>query len=257
MRTSVREHLRASYADLLVRTGAVDRVRSGWNNNKAVVLLYHRVLDDKAIPADIDPGIYVTRTAFERQLQYISEHHEVLSLDSLLEWLNAERTTYRPPCVLTFDDGWIDNYEVAFPLLRRYGIPATIFLITDLVGTQDMVSWPQVHEMRASAISFGSHTATHPFLTRIGDNAVREELTRSKTRMEEELGEPCRWFCYPRGQHDRRTLNIARRLYDGAVGTVNGPVTRDCDPFRIHRIGIHQDVSRTTNLFACRLASLV
>ncbi len=256
MPVALREHLRALYASTLVATGALDRARRTLND-KALVLMYHRVLHDEEVPADIDPGMYVSRSAFERHLTYLREHHDIVDLDQLLEWLEGRRAAGRPPCVITFDDGWLDNYTVAYPMLQRFDAPATIFLISEKVGDANMVSWDQVHEMRRHRVSFGSHTATHPVLTDIDDTAVIDELTRSKERLEREMGEPCRWFCYPKGRHDERSLGLARQLYIGALSTIEGPVTKGCDVHRMHRIGVHHDVTRTTALFACRLTSLL
>jgi peptidoglycan/xylan/chitin deacetylase (PgdA/CDA1 family) len=255
-RLPVREHLRALYAELMSASGAVGRSRRTLKN-RALVLMYHRVLHDQEIPASIDPGMYVSRSAFDRHLHYLADHHDVINLDDLLEWMTGRRQYSRPPCVITFDDGWADNYHVAFPLLRHYRLPATIFLVTDKIGTTDTVTWPQIHEMDAAGISFGSHTATHPVLTAIDDAAVLDELTRSKQRIEQEFDRPCRWFCYPKGQFDQRSLGAARALYTGAVSTIESTVTPGDDLHQIHRIGVHHDVSRTTALFACRLTSLV
>lgn len=256
MSIPVREQLRGLFAHALVASGALARARNRLDG-KALVLMYHRVLQDDQVPADIDPGMYVSRSAFERHLAYLREHHDIVTLDQLLDWLDGRRPSARPPCVITFDDGWLDNYTVAYPLLKRFDVPATIFLISEKVGDPNMVTWDQVHEMRANRVSFGSHTATHPVLTEIGDAAVVQELTRSKERLERELAEPCRWFCYPKGRHDERSLSLARQLYVGALSTIEGPVVKGCDLHRIHRIGIHHDVTRTTALFACRLTSLL
>ncbi|MGE3507398.1 MAG: polysaccharide deacetylase family protein [Vicinamibacterales bacterium] len=252
----LKEHLRALYAQALVGFGAVARARRR-NRDAALVLMYHRVLNDEEVPPDIDPGMYVTRSAFERHLRYLREHHDVIDLDQLFAWLRGTLTTTRSPCVITFDDGWADNFTVAYPLLRQYGLPASIFLISEKVGDPALLTWEQVHEMRQHGVSFGSHTATHPVLTEIGDAAVVEELTLSKARLERELGTPCRWVCYPKGRFDERSLAAARQLYVGALSTIEGPVAKDSDLHRIPRIGVHHDVTRTTALFACRLASLV
>jgi peptidoglycan/xylan/chitin deacetylase (PgdA/CDA1 family) len=253
---SVREHLRSLYAELMRVAGVVARSRRALND-KALVLMYHRVLNDEEVPAGIDPGMYVSRSAFERHLTYLAKHHDVIGMDDLLEWIAGRRHYSRTPCVITFDDGWADNYLVAFPLLHQYRLPATIFLVTDKIGTTDTVSWAQVHEMDAAGISFGSHTVTHPVLTSIDDAAVVDELRRSQERIEREFGRPCRWFCYPKGQFDDRSLAAARAFYSAALSTIEGPVTRGDDVHRIHRIGVHHDVTRTTALFACRLTSLM
>jgi peptidoglycan/xylan/chitin deacetylase (PgdA/CDA1 family) len=251
-----REILRGAYAAFLQLSGAVIRARAKLAE-KALVLMYHRVVAPHDVPADIDPGMYVTTDAFERHLQYLAAHHEVVTLEALFEWLVGRRQFAKIPCAITFDDGWRDNYEEAFPLLTRYGLPATIFLITDHVGTPAMVTWAQVHEMEAAGIQFGSHTVTHPVLTTIDDQSVRDELVRSKERLVRDLRRPVDWFCYPKGAYDQRSLAVAREHYAAAVSTEEGPVSIGDDLHHVHRIGIHHDVTRTTALFACRLVSLV
>jgi peptidoglycan/xylan/chitin deacetylase (PgdA/CDA1 family) len=250
----VREHLRAAYAYGLDRAGVVERSRLALAD-RALVLMYHRVLDEPG--DDVKPGMYVTRAAFERHLAYLSSRHEVIGLAELGEWMAGRRSFARIPCVITFDDGWLDNFTNAFPLLRRYGLTATVFLITEQLGSQDMLTWDQAREMEAEGIDFGSHTATHPVLTTLADAAVRDELSRSRDRLHRELRRPSQWFCYPKGAFSDGVLEVARELYAGAVSTIRGAVRHDDDRFRLPRVGIHDDVTRTTSLFACRLVSLV
>lgn len=255
-RTALGERARGAYASLLLMTGIAGRARKRLNGS-ALVLMYHRVIDDEAVPAGIDPGMYVTRSAFDRHLRYLRARHDVIGLDDLLHWMKGVRTYSRTPCVITFDDGWEDNYQVAYPQLRKMGLTATIFLITDRIGSVGMVSWEQVREMNAAGVQFGSHTATHPVLPAVPDPMIVDELTRSRDRLERELQQPCRWFCYPKGRYDERSISVARDLYVGALSTDEGPVNAGDDLHRLRRIGIHNDVTRTPALFACRLVSLV
>jgi peptidoglycan/xylan/chitin deacetylase (PgdA/CDA1 family) len=90
----------------------------------------------------VQPGMYVTPETFERHLRFLRRHFEILPLRDLLQkWRSGGWNDATRYCVVTFDDGWLDNYVHAGPLLRRYAIPATIFLATDLVGTDDSL-WP-------------------------------------------------------------------------------------------------------------------
>jgi peptidoglycan/xylan/chitin deacetylase (PgdA/CDA1 family) len=111
---------------------------------KVAILAYHRVVTpDDLNRMYIEPGMYVFREAFETQVRWLLERFEVLSFSQLLarfkdnEW--DDRKGY---VVLTFDDGWLDNYRNAFPILRKYQVPATIFLPTDYVGS-NMWFWPE------------------------------------------------------------------------------------------------------------------
>ena len=120
-------------AGFLFHAGGARLLRS-WRRNRGVILAYHRIL-----PAGSDdltftqPGMYVTQETFESQVRYLTRHYRPVPLDDILA---------RPidgTCAITFDDGWVDNYEYAFPILRRYGVPATIFIATGQVGTG---RWP-------------------------------------------------------------------------------------------------------------------
>jgi peptidoglycan/xylan/chitin deacetylase (PgdA/CDA1 family) len=118
----------------LVRTGYWDAVLGTWaRRGVTVVLTYHRVLEKWEPALDYSqPGMVVTVPTFERQLSFLEQHFEIVPLGALVG-AGAGR---RPRCVVTFDDGWRDNYDFAFPILRRRGIPATIFLTTDFIGTE-------------------------------------------------------------------------------------------------------------------------
>lgn len=106
---------------------------------RALILMYHRVIPPAELEGTfVQPGMYVTPETFERHLQFLTAQYEVLSLTDLLDrWQQGSWRDDARSAVITFDDGWLDNYEYAYPLLRRYGVPATIFLATDLAGTND------------------------------------------------------------------------------------------------------------------------
>jgi peptidoglycan/xylan/chitin deacetylase (PgdA/CDA1 family) len=101
-----------------------------------VILNYHRVLDPAAAENEaVPPGMYVRPQTFEKQLRYLARHYRVVTMEELLSRRERAEPVRRPFCVITFDDGWKDNYEKALPLLRKYGLPATLFLSTSFIGT--------------------------------------------------------------------------------------------------------------------------
>lgn len=110
---------------------------------RVLILAYHRVLPEKSpLLERTQPTLYVTRETFEQHIRFLKARYEVISLSELLElWVTSAVRTDTPYCVLTFDDGWIDLYEYAYPILRRYEVPATAFLPTDYVGTTRLF-WP-------------------------------------------------------------------------------------------------------------------
>ena len=122
----------------LIRTGCWEVALRAWARRDAtVVLTYHRVLDKWEPSLDSSqPGMVVTVPTFERQLSFLRRHFEIVPLGSLLDDTVVRRPARRPRCVITFDDGWRDNYELALPILRKHGAPSTIFLTTDFIGTE-------------------------------------------------------------------------------------------------------------------------
>ena len=142
------------------------------------------------------------------------------------------------PIVISFDDGYRDNYENAYPILRKYNIPATFFLTTGFIGTGQiprwdkayyndgknlMLSWQQVREMRGYGITFGSHTLTHPFLTRISRKQAQKEICLSKDIIEQKTGMPITTFSYPSGNFDSDIKQIVKEAgYSAAVSTIPG-----------------------------------
>lgn len=115
-----------------------------YHKGKVHILMYHRVLkdDDEAI-LSMQPGMYVTESVFKNQMMFLTRHYQVISLLELLElWKNGEYSKDERYCIVTFDDGWLDNYLYAYPILKKYKIPATIFITTSFIGTNRWY-WPE------------------------------------------------------------------------------------------------------------------
>jgi peptidoglycan/xylan/chitin deacetylase (PgdA/CDA1 family) len=112
-------------------------LRTWARRGTTAILTYHRIVDKWKPTLDYSqPGMVVTVPTFERQLSFLQQHFEIVPLGALLDEETPRRPARRPRCVITFDDGWRDNYDLAFPVLRRHGIPATIFLTTDFIETE-------------------------------------------------------------------------------------------------------------------------
>ncbi len=145
----------------------------------------------------IDTSGSVVSTApevFRRQMKSLSESgYNVVALNNLVEVL-ANKQTYSPKTVaLTFDDGFQNFYTTAFPILKEYGFQATVFLVTDYCGKYNdwgdnlpklprskLLSWQEIKELNKYGIEFGTHTRTHPDLTKIAASRVEGELFESK-----------------------------------------------------------------------------
>jgi peptidoglycan/xylan/chitin deacetylase (PgdA/CDA1 family) len=128
-------------AHILYYTGVVHLLERILLKNCCVVLVYHLITSPEKEDFPVQDGMYVRPDVFEKHLGYLKRRYEFISLDKLLSILN-NGGSFNKVCHITFDDGWHDNYMNAFPLLRKYHVPATIFLATDFIGTSEWF-WPE------------------------------------------------------------------------------------------------------------------
>ncbi len=133
----------------------------GWirHRGRVVILTYHRVVSEHMVRDEhIQPGMYVRGQLFETHIAYLRKRFTVISIDELLDlWMTNRLKSDQSYCVITFDDGWRDNYQFAFPVLIKYRIPATIFLATDFIGTSRWF-WPD--QMMLLLEKGGQHTTS-------------------------------------------------------------------------------------------------
>lgn len=163
---------------------------------RAPCLAYHR------IGAEGDGPISVAEGVFRRQLEWVSRAFAVSALA-------PPASAQSGRSAITFDDGWEDNYRVAFPILQELGVTATIFLCTALVGRDPRyLTWGQVREMSRAGFSFGGHTCTHPHLTALSSDAAFAEIDTCRRQIEDELGQAVEWFSYPFSDLDRRVEDL-------------------------------------------------
>lgn len=133
---NVKSKIKELAGQALLRTGVWERTLRGWaRRGEGIILTYHRVIEKWDRTLDYSqPGMVVTAETFDHQFHFLKQHFDIVPLFSLLD-PNPEPRTLNPRCVITFDDGWHDNYEIAFPILQKHRLPATVFLTTDFIGT--------------------------------------------------------------------------------------------------------------------------
>lgn len=217
--------------------------------NGVPVLHYHSV--------DGENQASVTRQNFYAQMKYLRDHRiNVISLHDLVDYLNGKKIINEESVVITFDDGYKTNYRIAFPILREFKFTATIFLTSGRVGgTSDwerlkgvselpLMSWREVREMSNYGIDFGAHTDTHPHLTRISLNKIREEIVLSKKKIEDGLLKPVYFFAYPYGEYNSEVKKLVQEInFTAACSTEPGLNRHSQDFFTLKRSGIFRDVS--------------
>lgn len=278
---------------------------------RLLVLMYHRV-EDNVQGYDFAPS--VTCAKMEQHMSYLRQKYKIISLDELSEYVHS-RTLPSGDCLaVTFDDGYRDNYLNAYPILKRYNIPATIFLTSGFIGKSELfwwdrvsrilmamtekdakleladdiypptltkiledlsrvkgknsrkrqrlveelkriyedkklqilvdleknistclpempappqnLNWDEVREMSKNGMTFGSHTVTHPIMTRINTKTAKWQVVQSKKRIEAQLGREVLHFAYPNGQPEDFNAEIRKIIrdegYKSACSTIDG-----------------------------------
>jgi len=199
------------------------------------VLNYHQI-NNKAYNV-----LTLSSQEFDAQMAYLYDSgYTTISPDQLVNYLRYGKTLPPNPILITFDDGYEDNYRIAYPILQKYNFTATIFLITNLVNSNNRyLTWSQVKEMKDHGFSFGSHTVSHLFLTNASENDIRSEFEQSRQILEWRLNQKIEYLAYPGGAYNQQVLKIARQAGYRAAFTIDlGRNTINCGLFTLNRIPI-------------------
>ncbi|HET9982681.1 MAG TPA: polysaccharide deacetylase family protein [Longimicrobiales bacterium] len=222
------------------------RLHRLWLRNRATVVLFHRV-DDRLKGNPLS----CSRREFRAFCGLFARHFRVISLPELLERLRSGADLSRR-LVITFDDGYLDNYEIAAPILAELGLPASFFVTTSFIGSNvspcwdrefgarsRWMSWDHVRSLHQAGFAIGAHTMTHASLGRVGAERIRAEVDGAKARLEDELGAPVTLFSTPFGgpAHvtDEARAMVREAGYECCLSTDTGVVLPGEDPFRIRR----------------------
>lgn len=200
-------------------------------------------------------------------MEFLSvEGYETLTVRQLMGFIAGGYTPASKAVLITFDDGWLDNYRYAVPVLKAYNFKSTHFLITGRVRTVTVASqsgplpdherckkliqcgrgaevtlgWDLVRELDAEPLfEFYSHTVSHRPCADLDGDELRHELARSKRSLEERLGRACDYLCWPYGSYSQSALECAAHLgYKGTFSTIDGFCTKGSDPFLVKRIEV-------------------
>lgn len=205
------------------------------------VLMFHSI---STIPGNT-LGVPVKQ--FTEEIEWLhQQNYHSLSLEEFYQALANKALLPENPILITFDDGYLDNYSAAWPILRQYGFRATFFVILNSVGL-GMMNWDQLHDLARQRNSLGSHTVHHYDLSTLSSKQQKDELSLSKKGLENDLGINVQALCFPSGRYNKTTLELMPTLgYQLGFTTKTGKVHLGDDLLTLKRLRISGGMSLTT-----------
>jgi peptidoglycan/xylan/chitin deacetylase (PgdA/CDA1 family) len=213
--------------------------------SRCIILAYHSISEGR-------PPLRVPPPLFEWQVSWLESNAHVMPLEEVVVALANRSALPDRAVALTFDDGFLDFYSSAAPLLRKARMPATVFLPTDYCGRtnrwpgqpdwveeQPLMGWNHISELAGQGISFAPHSASHPHMTQLPDDTLVHEIVTSKQEIECRLGKPTQVFCYPYGDWDTRVRSLLTPHYLAACSTRTAIASSAADLYSLPRVDAH------------------
>ncbi len=191
---------------------------------------------------------------FRQQLRYLKwRGYAPISLDDLHNYfINKTISLPDKPVIITFDDGYMDNYENALPILKEQNVPATLFIVSGLINKTNrwiisegyperpLMGWTEIREMQKNGMTIGSHTVNHCRLTTLDLKDAKREIEDSKKFLEDSLGTQINHFAYPYGDMKDSIMNMTRDAgYRTACSTRSGFNSEQVSPYELRRLEIY------------------
>lgn len=223
-------------------------------NYFATILMYHRVNDIDDNTMSVDTGM------FSRQLAFLKKKYHVISLNQLLKEMAEDRIIQHKSVVITFDDGYKDNYTNAFRLLRRYGLPACFFVTTSFIGTSNKfpwdednrcsfenMTWEDLRDLFAQGYEIGSHAINHIDLGKCTYDEACLEINGSKRELENQLNVKVDHFSFPFGKKSNIKKQFKHLIrdsgYKSCLTGYGGSNSASTDIYELKRISIPRSKS--------------
>lgn len=209
------------------------------------ILMYHYIRDYQNPEDKIGVNLSVSSANFEKQLQELKkENYQTIDFSALK---NPESLPAKP-IILTFDDGYTDAYSAAFPLLKKYGFQATFYIVTGFVDKTGYLTKGEILKMTGDGMNIGSHTISHPDLTKLSPEKARKEIWESKAKFKE-WGIEAKDFAYPAGKYNEEVVKMVKEAgYQSAVTTQSGKAKNTDDFLSLPRVRVENNDKPLTKL---------
>lgn len=196
-------------------------VASSTEKLKFPILVYHIVRPSFPSDSQAVRDLAHTPEIFDAQMKHLGDaEYTIVSFTDLENHYQKKAPLPKKPIIISFDDGWSDQFQYAFPILKKYRYSAAFFMFTNSIDTRGFITWDQLREMQKAGMTIGSHSRSHPYLTHITDPVkLWNEINGSKEKLEKELGVPITEFAYPFGQYTPDIVALVKKAgYASARG---------------------------------------
>ena len=199
-----------------------------------MVLNYHKVVDEHM-------SLSVPLADFEQHMKWLKEYgYTSITPEELYDFIVNGGELPERPVLITFDDGYKDNYTNAYPIMKKYGFKGTIFVVTGFLGVYDnYMTWEQAKELSDNGFSIESHTYSHKSMTEASDEEISKELTKSRDTIRNKLGIEADFMAYPTGTYNLHIAELVQKAgYKGAFTIKYDNVSRESNVYALERVPI-------------------
>jgi len=215
-----------------------------------IILMYHMISEPRS---EKERRYVCMRSRFANHMRFLRKQgFNVVSLEAVGKYLHGKETLPERSVAITFDDGFRNNYENALPTLREFDFPATVFIVSGMVGKTNswmtaegyperhLMGWHEIEEMGKNGITIGSHTINHRRLSALGCEGAKNEIEASKKSLEDMFGTAINHFAYPYGDMNQSIVSMVEEAgYHTACSTRSGFNSEHANPFALRRLEIY------------------
>ncbi|MBZ9687147.1 polysaccharide deacetylase family protein [Clostridium estertheticum] len=210
------------------------------NNSKIPILMYHSISYEKG------NSLRLSKENFRMQMKYLKDNnYTTLTVDELYSYMQTGKMIPDKPIIITFDDGYKDNYTNAYPILKELGLKATVFVITGAIDTEkDFLTSDEIKFLDSNNIRIESHTVAHEHLDKISYSDNIKTMTSSKAKLEKILNRKINYLAYPYGGYTEDTIKAAKESgYKLAFSTDMSWINKNNNIYSLGRIFVNANFS--------------
>lgn len=212
----------------------VSAVTVNEDDRSVMVLNYHKIANEHK-------SLSVTLDDFEQQMKWLDEYgYHCITPQQLYDFVANGAELPQNPVLITFDDGYKDNYTNAYPIMKKYGMKGTIFVVTGFLGVYDnYLTWEQAKELLDAGFNIESHTYSHKSMTEASDEDISNELVKSRKTIKDKLGIDSDFMAYPTGTYNLHIAELVKEAgYKGAFTIKYDNVSRESNVYALERVPV-------------------